>query len=481
MEIDNAKSGFKKCLLKLKKFLFKEITSYSMRYNYNHSDVYMVLSASFIDVFKKFAKVKNPKHLVVQTNPVTIDSKGFEYDNEKKVKEILYVGRIDTQQKRVDRVIDTWSKLYKKHPNWRLTIIGGGDGREELESIVAERQIPRVSFEGFRNPLEYYKRASLLILTSEYEGFGLVVVEAMCFGVVPVVFGSYPAIFDIIVDGKDGRIVKPVDGEFSVSDMAAALEQYMNDGTLLSNTAIAAINKSTRFSTDTIAAQWNKVFVNLCKSVGGINKSFLDFIDPYRIGILPYNTDAFRKEKEVLFVGRIDKTQKRVDRIIETWSQLESIYSNWRLTIVGDGPDRDSIDSLARDKGLARISFEGFRSPVAYYKRASVLVLTSEFEGFPLVLAECMSFGVVPVVYDSYPAVRDIINNGVNGLIVEPRQGGFAAEDMAAAMDRLMRDDSLRQKMAKEAIKTSEKYSINNIYRKWMKVLSELVDSDNDD
>lgn len=260
IEIGNAKSSWKKCLLRLKKMMFKEITSYGMRYNYNHSDLYIVLSVSFIDVFKKFAKVKNPKHLVVQTNPVTIDTKGFVYSEKEKNKEIVYVGRLDNVQKCVFRVIETWLLLEKNNPNWRLTIVGGGPERENLESLVKDKGLKRVSFEGFCNPLEYYKRASILVLTSDFEGFPLVLAECMSFGVVPVVYDSYPAVRDIIKDGVNGMIVEPVNGKFVTADMAVAIKRVMSDDTQRFNMAKEAIKTSEGYSVDNIYKKWMKVF-----------------------------------------------------------------------------------------------------------------------------------------------------------------------------------------------------------------------------
>lgn len=203
--------------------------------------------------------------------------------------------------------------------------------------------------------------------------------------------------------------------------------------------------------------------------------SILSLYDPYALKLLPFEYHRELKEKELIYVGRIDLFQKRVERVIETWALLEDKHPDWRLTIIGDGPERKNIEQLAREKGLQRISFEGFQSPVEYYKRASLLILTSEFEGFPLVLAEAMSFGVVPTVYDSYPAVHDIIHDGENGMIVEPIDSKFSAESMANRLSELMADCDKRNAMAKAAIKTAnEDYSINAIYGQWMKTLTEI-------
>ena len=124
----------------------------------------------------------------------------------------------------------------------------------------------------------------------------------------------------------------------------------------------------------------------------------------------PLDVSYVYKTKEIIYVGRLDFVQKRVYRVIDTWNYLEEKFPDWRLTIVGDGGDRDNLEGHVKALGLKHVSFEGFQSPIDYYKRASLLMLTSDFEGFPLVLAECMSFGVVPVVYNSYAAVGDIIS-----------------------------------------------------------------------
>lgn len=169
----------------------------------------------------------------------------------------------------------------------------------------------------------------------------------------------------------------------------------------------------------------------------------------------------------MIYVGRLDYNQKRVHRIIETWALIEDCFPDWRLTLVGDGVERDNLEHLAETLNLCHVNFEGFADPRPYYERASILLLTSEFEGFPLVLAECMSFGVVPVVYGSYSAVYDIIRDGENGMIVKPQIGGFSANDMAKAVKQIMEDNTYRCYMAQQAIMTSRNYSIETIYKQW--------------
>lgn len=86
-----------------------------------------------------------------------------------------------------------------------------------------------------------------------------------------------------------------------------------------------------------------------------------------------------------------------------------------------------------------------------------MLLLTSEFEGFPLVLSEASSYGTIPVAYGSFPAVYDIIDNEKNGLIVLGNKG-FDAAVMAEAVSMLMKDEQKRNEMSYAAYKYSKHF-----------------------
>lgn len=256
-------------VLRFKRWGVKLVTSRSMRYVYNHSDLYEVLSPSFIDIFKQFTGIKNPTKLVAQTNPITIESNAdASLETFPKEKEIIYVGRLDFVQKRVYRVIDTWNYLEERFPDWHLTIVGDGDDRENLQRHVESLGLKRVSFEGFQNPLEYYKRAKLLLLTSDFEGFGLVIVEGMSYGVVPFVYGSYPAVFDIVDSNRDGYILPMAENGYDAEAMANKMAEVMDNPASYREMAEAAMEKSKNFSLESIYSQWNNEFVKI-NSGGG--------------------------------------------------------------------------------------------------------------------------------------------------------------------------------------------------------------------
>ena len=258
--LDGCRNPLKRCLLEAKKAAFRWVTSKSMAYVYHHTDLYQVLSPSFVPLFSKFTGIKHPDHLMVQTNPVTLDSSDFEYSFGKKQKEIIYMGRIDFNQKRVYRVIDTWAKLEAKFPDWKLTIVGDGIERENVEKQVKDYGLQRVSFEGFQQPKPYFERASILMLTSEYEGFPLVLAECMSFGVIPAVYNSYSAVGDIIANGKNGIVIPYHQEGYKADEAAGLLNSIMEDEGKREAMAQAAIEKSKDYSVEKIYEEWLETF-----------------------------------------------------------------------------------------------------------------------------------------------------------------------------------------------------------------------------
>ena len=253
----------KKAMLYAKMFAFKQITSRSMKYVYQHTDLYMVLSPSFVKKFKEFTGITHPSHLQVLTNPVTIDSSSYDYSLSKKQKEIIYMGRIDYNQKRVYRVVDTWAKLEPVFPDWKLTIVGDGTARKDIEKQVKEYGLQRVSFEGFQQPKPYYERASILMLTSEYEGFPLVLAECMSFGVIPAVYNSYSAVCDIVDGGKDGVVIPYEKNGYDADNAAGMLAKVMQNDSLRNMMALAAVEKSKAYSIERIYQEWMSTLTSL--------------------------------------------------------------------------------------------------------------------------------------------------------------------------------------------------------------------------
>lgn len=182
--------------------------------------------------------------------------------------------------------------------------------------------------------------------------------------------------------------------------------------------------------------------------------------------------DFGEKEHIVLYVGRMDLSQKRMDKLLRVWAclQNDSRAKGWRLILVGDGPDLSAIKKIAKDLKLKDVSFEGRQNPTPYYKKAAFVCLTSNYEGFPMVLAEAISHKCIPVSFDSYEAASDIINDGVDGVLVKP----FNINEYAERLAQLMGNEAKRVAMAENSYKKSNQFDLSTIADKWEQLFRQL-------
>ena len=230
--------------------LVREASRLSLAFCVRNSHKFILLSPSFIPIAQKFSRVKDGDKFLSIPNPISFSVSDEHFQKEK---ELIYVGRIEYNQKRTDRVVDIWKELEHIHPDWKLTIVGDGDDREDLQKRIDKYGLNRVAITGFVNPIKYYKRASILLLTSEYEGFGLVVAEAMSHGVVPAVYNSFESASDLVTDGYNGILVER---PFNISAFTKVLQGLMEKtdywNTLSQNSKIV----SKKFVTDNIVKEW---------------------------------------------------------------------------------------------------------------------------------------------------------------------------------------------------------------------------------
>lgn len=180
--------------------------------------------------------------------------------------------------------------------------------------------------------------------------------------------------------------------------------------------------------------------------------------------------EILTKEKEILFVGRLDNKSKKVNRLLKIWKILYEDFPDWRLSIVGDGPDRDLLENYSHQMRLKRLTFYGFSDPKLFYERASIICLTSDFEGFPMVLTEAMQFGCVPIAYDSFEAVRDVVIHGKTGVLVKP----FSCNKYSKYLGKLMSDNELLKTMSASAFQHVKKFDKKRIAQEWMELINRI-------
>lgn len=213
-----------------------------------------------------------------------------------------------------------------------------------------------------------------------------------------------------------------------------------------------------------ISKSYENMYLRLAKNKADITK--LDSIPNALTYNFNYDISQYEsKAKEVLFVGRIIEYHKRLSYILRIWKWIEADaqLSEWKLRIVGDGPDLQATIDCCRKLKLERVFFEGFQNPKPFYKKASIFMMTSALEGFPMTLGEAQQYADVPVVMDSFSSLHDIIKNGDNGVIVNNND----IDGFVNAMKELMKDKDYRKRLAQGCLISSKQYTVDRIVDKW--------------
>lgn len=178
------------------------------------------------------------------------------------------------------------------------------------------------------------------------------------------------------------------------------------------------------------------------------------------------------KQKEVLIVSRIYNSEKRIDLALKIWKILEKNGKNkdWTLRIIGDGIHKNYLMDMAKSMRLKNVIWDERQDPRPFYKQASIFLLTSIVEGWALTLTESMQYGVVPIAFDSYPAVKSIITDGADGFIVPSKN----VKKMADKLSLLMENPALRERMALNGLKNCKRFAIGSVMDQWENLLNNL-------
>lgn len=198
------------------------------------------------------------------------------------------------------------------------------------------------------------------------------------------------------------------------------------------------------------------------------NKLFLNIPNVFAINNftkLPINVDLYNKKNELLYVGRLSE-EKQVDILIRAWRQIEGLFDEWSLIIVGDGEERTNLEHQVAQLELKRICFVGRTNPESFYLSSKIIVLPSRYEGFGLVLIEAMSFGVVPVVFNNWISIRDIVD-GNTGIIVDDR----TELGLFNALKLMIKNKEFLYKCSVESLNKARLFDINLLGEKWLDLI----------
>lgn len=172
---------------------------------------------------------------------------------------VIAAGRY-TEQKGFDMLIRAWQQVDRRRPDWQLHIYGGGSPEPYRRLVAAAGLEGKVTcHEAVDDIYEKYRESSLFVLSSRYEGFGLVLAEAMSAGLPAVAFACPCGPRDIVSDGRDGLLVEPGD----VDALADAMCRLMDDDALRQQYGREAARAARRFAEESVMQQWVGLFDSL--------------------------------------------------------------------------------------------------------------------------------------------------------------------------------------------------------------------------
>lgn len=183
-----------------------------------------------------------------------------------------------------------------------------------------------------------------------------------------------------------------------------------------------------------------------------------------------------KREKVILAVGGLDRIyHKGFDNLLDLLPKVLNQNPDWKLKIAGGGDQGLKIltERAKENKIYNQVEFLGFITNVDEVMRKSeIFVLPSRYEGLPMVLLEAMSQGMACIAYDCKTGPSDIITDQVNGLLIEDQN----QDKMVDGLNELILNKSLRITLQQNALKSLEKYSMENIMKYWQVIFNEIID-----
>ena len=178
------------------------------------------------------------------------------------------------------------------------------------------------------------------------------------------------------------------------------------------------------------------------------------------------------ESKTILSIGHL-VPNKGFHRAVRLAAMVLKDRPDWNWMICGEGPERKNLEAMILAEGLQdRVLLPGLEKDLKkLYRKAGMMVMTSDLEGLPMVLLEGKAHGLPLVAFDIMTGPSEIIRDGVDGFLVSP----FNLERMAQRISGLMDQRELRMRMAESTIQNLEVFSEETIVHSWEKLLKQSL------
>lgn len=175
------------------------------------------------------------------------------------------------------------------------------------------------------------------------------------------------------------------------------------------------------------------------------------------------------KENVVLFVGRLEPV-KNVKALLSIWEGLYKKYRDWKFVIVGEGSESGYLKDFVRKRHIKNVFFEGYRDPDRYYQKAKIFVMASLYEGWPMTLVESMQYGTVPVAYQSFASITDIVEHEKNGFLIPVK----CPELFRKKLEELFLDAKQLEFISQNAKESIKKFGTETIIKDWLNLFEDI-------
>ena len=186
----------------------------------------------------------------------------------------------------------------------------------------------------------------------------------------------------------------------------------------------------------------------------------------------PLREEELRINKKIVYVGRIIENQKRIDKLLSLWKRLHEAFSDWSFDLVGDGPYMQKAKAFVKENKLERIAFHGFQDPEPFWLEGDIFTLTSDFEGFGMVLTEAQALGTVPVAFECFSAIHEVIDHYKSGLIISD----YDEEQMFQGVKHLIENPSVLMDFKRAGLHKVGYFDKEKLASKWYSLFNKVLE-----